>query len=191
MKLEDYFKYNENNSPELWNTDLSCYPLSGLNLIPQITNLNPHKILDVGCGYNEFKKYFWNLEGVDLANANADWVGDILDYPANDNTYDVILALGSVNFIDQQTVYKQMKWIANKLKVGGTIFMRVNPSNPPSSTILNQFYAWSIEDIYKVGEENNLQIVDNSIHFENRIKSDLIRGGNNFSNLRLYWKYTK
>jgi len=191
MILQEYFKFNENNLPEIWNTDLNCYPISGFALVPEIANLNPNKILDVGCGYNEFKTHFPNLEGIDLANTNADWVGDILDYPAEDNTYDVILALGSINFIDKQTVYKQMTWIANKLKVGGTIFIRVNPSNPPSSAITNQFYAWTIEDIYKVAEENNLQIVNNSIQFENRIKSEFIRGGDDFSNLRLYWKYTK
>jgi cyclopropane fatty-acyl-phospholipid synthase-like methyltransferase len=194
MKLHEYYKYNENNSPEVWNTDLDCYPLSGLSIIPDIVKLNPNRILDVGCGYNEFKKYFENLEGIDLTNSSADWVGDMLEYPADDNTYDVILALGSVNFIDKETVYKQMSWIADKLKAGGTIFMRVNPSHAPSLAIADQFYLWTIEDIHKVGEENKLQIADNAVLFENRIESDRIRSGNdsdNFSNLRLYWRYIK
>jgi cyclopropane fatty-acyl-phospholipid synthase-like methyltransferase len=193
MELVDYYKYNDNNSPELWNTDLNCYPLSGLAIVSDIMTLKPARILDVGCGYNEFKKYFTNLEGIDLANSKADWLGDILDYPAADNTYDVILALGSVNFIDKETVHKHMSWISNKLKVGGTIFMRVNPSYPPSSAISDKFYIWTIEDIYQVAVQNNLQILNNSVMFENRIESDLIRSGNNdnFSNLRLYWRYVK
>ena len=193
MTLTEYYKYNKSNLPELWNTDLNCYPLSGLAIIPDIMALKPNRILDVGCGYNEFKKYFSNLEGIDLANINADWVGDILDYPALDNTYDVILALGSINFIDKQTVHKQMSWIADKLKVGGSIFMRVNPSYPPSSAISDKFYTWTIEDIHQVAIQNNLQILNNSVMFESRIESDLIRTGNNdnFSNLRLYWRYTK
>jgi cyclopropane fatty-acyl-phospholipid synthase-like methyltransferase len=193
MNIIDYFKSNPENLPELWNTDLSCYPISGINLVEDIKLHPKDKILDVGCGYNEFKSYFPQIEGVDLANENADWVGDILDYSASNNSYDIILALGSINFISKQLVYEQMSWISSKLKPNGVIYMRVNPSFSPSSQIKDQFYSWTLEDIYQVALDNNLSIVDDSIKIEHRIPSEYIRKGNDdkLSNVRLFWKYKK
>jgi cyclopropane fatty-acyl-phospholipid synthase-like methyltransferase len=193
MRIEEYFQKNIDNDLNLWNTDLNCYPISGINLVEDI-KLHPNdKILDVGCGYNEFKSYFPQIEGVDLSNENADWVGDILDYPASDNSYDIILALGSINFISKQLVYEQMSWISSKLKPNGIIYMRANPSFSPSSQIKDQFYSWTLEDIYQVSLDNNLSIVDDSIKIEHRIPSEYIRKGNDdkLSIVRLFWKYKK
>jgi hypothetical protein len=191
-KLIDYFESNDENKLEKWQTDLNCYPISGYSLIPKIKEVNPQKIIDVGCGYNEFKKHIPNIIGVDIVNKNADYVMDIIDYPCVDNSVDVILALGSINFGTKDTIEKQVKWISSKLKTGGLAFFRVNPSAPPSKSIEDFFYKWNIETIYELSKKFNLEISENRIEVEERLNSPFIRNyTNNFENVRLFFTYIK
>jgi hypothetical protein len=189
--LIEYFKNNPTNDLEYWNTDLNCYHISGFAILPDILKLNPQKILDLGCGYNEFKRYIPNLIGIDFANENADIVDDFMNYECEDNSIDVMLALGSINFGNHELVDKQMEWMTKKLRRGGKMFIRVNPAEAPDDSIGKQFYIWTIKDIYDFSIKYNLEIEDNNIKLEDRIPSELIRGGSGFANCKLYWKYIK
>jgi len=40
---------------EVWQPETKKYKYSGLGIIDEINALNPSNVLDVGCGYNEFK----------------------------------------------------------------------------------------------------------------------------------------
>jgi len=189
--LVDYFKCNPNNNLDYWNTDLNCYHISGFAILPDILKLNPKNILDLGCGYNDFKKYIPHLVGIDFANDCADFKQDFLEYKCKDNSQDVILALGSINFINLETVSKQVEYIHKKLKPGGTAFIRVNPAKAPDDSIVSNFYAWSIEDIYNFTSKHNFSIKDNIIKFEDRLPSDKLRGAQGFPNVKLYWQWIK
>jgi SAM-dependent methyltransferase len=189
--LVDYFKDNPSNDKDYWNTDLNCYHISGFAIIPDIMKLNPKTILDLGCGYNEFKRYFPQLVGVDFSNRHADVICDFVEYECPDNSQDVILALGSINFISIDIVSKQVDYIHRKLRPGGTAFIRVNPAQAPDDSIDNIFYAWSIEDIYNFTSKYNFTIKDNIIKYENRIPSAKLRGAQGFANVKLYWEWVK
>ena len=63
--LEKYFS-------EVWQSRTKKYKYSGLTLIDEINNLNPNAVLDVGCGFNEFKGKIHNLIGIDPYNNKAD-----------------------------------------------------------------------------------------------------------------------
>ena len=190
-QLVEYFKPNPTNDQDFWNTDLNCYHISGFAILPDIFALNPETILDLGCGYNEFKKYFPHLIGIDLANDHADVVSDFLDYECEDESVDVMLALGSINFGTQELVEKQIAWMTRKLKKGGTMFIRVNPAQAPDESIQEKFYIWTVEDIYNFSVKYNLKIKDNTLKLEDRIPSEYIRGGPGFANCKLYWQYVK
>jgi SAM-dependent methyltransferase len=189
--LVDYFKDNPTNDLDYWNTDLNCYHLSGFAILPDIMKLNPKTILDLGCGYNEFKRYFPQLVGIDFANSCADVVDDFLNYDCPDNSQDVILALGSINFVDLETVTQNVDYIHRKLKPGGTAFIRVNPAQAPDDSITEKFYAWSIEDIYNFTTKYNFIIRDNIIRYEDRLPSEKLRGAEGFPNIKLYWQWIK
>lgn len=192
MTIAEYFSSNPDNKPEYWHTDLNCYHISGFAILPDIIKLKPNKILDLGCGYNEFKQYFPNtLIGIDITNAAADHVMDFLEYPCEDNSVDVILALGSINFGSRELVEKQVEWIARKLKPGGQAFIRVNPAEAPDDCITERFYIWKVEDIYDFSIKFNLDIFEDTLKLEDRIPSPLIRGGPGFANVKLYWRYVK
>jgi SAM-dependent methyltransferase len=153
--------------------------------------LNPKTLLDLGCGYNEFKRYFPQLVGIDFANSCADVVDDFLNYDCPDNSQDVILALGSINFVDLETVTKQVDYIHRKLRPGGTAFIRVNPAQAPDDSITEKFYAWGMEDIYNFTTKYNFTIRDNIIHYEDRLPSEKLRGAEGFPNIKLYWQWIK
>jgi SAM-dependent methyltransferase len=189
--LVDYFKDNPTNDLDYWNTDLNCYHLSGFAILPDIIKLNPKTLLDLGCGYNEFKRYFPQLVGIDFANSCADVVDDFLNYDCPDNSQDVILALGSINFVDLETVTQHVDYIHRKLKPGGTAFIRVNPAQAPDDSITEKFYAWSIEDIYNFTTKYNFTIRDNIIRYEDRLPSEKLRGAEGFPNIKLYWQWIK
>jgi hypothetical protein len=69
---------------------------SGLKLIEEVNALNPRSVLDIGCGYNEFKGKIRNLTGIDPYNDRADYKISIMDFRSNEK-FDVILCLGSVS----------------------------------------------------------------------------------------------
>lgn len=189
--LIEYFKPNPDNDLDYWNTDLNCYHLSGFAILPDIMKLQPQSLLDLGCGYNEFKRYFPQLVGIDFANTAADVVDDFVNYDCPDNSQDVILALGSINFVDLETVTQQVDYIHRKLRPGGTAFIRVNPAQAPDDSITERFYAWSIEDIYNFTTQYNFTIRDNIIHYEDRLPSEKLRGAEGFPNIKLYWQWIK
>ena len=72
-----------------WQNDMKKWKYSGLALIDEVNNLHPRAVLDVGCGYNEFKNQIPNLIGVDPYNKNADIQLPILEYKS-DKKFDVI-----------------------------------------------------------------------------------------------------
>ena len=71
--LEEYFS-------KIWQPQTKKYKYSGLNMVDEINTLEPSSVLDLGCGYNEFKGKIHNLTGVDPYNERADIKSKILEY---------------------------------------------------------------------------------------------------------------
>ena len=66
MRQDDLNKYFSTT----WRSNLAQYEYSGYALIDKV---KPEElVLDVGCGFNEFKQHIPNLVGVDPANDLAD-----------------------------------------------------------------------------------------------------------------------
>ena len=70
--LENYFS-------KVWQPKTKKYKYSGLSIIDEVNKLRPRSVLDLGCGYNEFKGKISNLVGVDPYNTKADVQSSILD----------------------------------------------------------------------------------------------------------------
>ena len=134
---------------------------SGLALIDEVNNLKPRAVLDVGCGYNEFKGKIDNLIGIDPYNDLADFETGTLDYKT-DEKFDVILCLGSVNFGTRDKIIAEIKKCVELLADGGTMFFRVNPGvqhdKPEAKWI--EFFAWNVPFIIELSNMFNLDILD-------------------------------
>ena len=144
-----------------WQNDMKKWKYSGLALIDEVNSLKPRAVLDVGCGYNEFKGKIDNLIGIDPYNDLADFKTGTLDYKTDDK-FDVILCLGSVNFGNRDKIIAEMEKCVELLADGGTMFFRVNPGvqhdKPEAKWI--EFYAWNVPFIIELSNMFNLDILD-------------------------------
>ena len=109
-----------------WQNDMKKWKYSGLALIDEVNNLKPRAVLDVGCGYNEFKGKIDNLIGIDPYNDEADLKVSTLEYKTNQK-FDAILCLGSVNFGNRDKIIAEVSRCVHLLADSGIMFFRVNP----------------------------------------------------------------
>tara|TARA_R100001079_G_C4437090_1_gene146960 strand:- start:310 stop:975 length:666 start_codon:yes stop_codon:yes gene_type:complete len=144
-----------------WQNDMKKWKYSGLALIDEVNNLKPRAVLDVGCGYNEFKGRINNIIGIDPYNKNADLQVGTLEYKT-DQKFDVILCLGSVNFGSRDKITAEVERCERLLADGGTMFFRVNPGLPHDKPEADwiEFYAWNVPFIIELSEKFNLKILD-------------------------------
>lgn len=144
-----------------WQNDMKKWKYSGLALIDEVNSLKPRAVLDVGCGYNEFKGKIDNLIGIDPYNDLADFKTGTLDY-RTDEKFDVILCLGSVNFGNRDKIIAEMEKCVELLADRGTMFFRVNPGvqhdKPEAKWI--EFYAWNVPFIIELSNMFDLDILD-------------------------------
>ena len=144
-----------------WQNDMKKWKYSGLALIDEVNSLKPRAVLDVGCGYNEFKGKINNLIGIDPYNNLADHEVGTLEY-RTDQKFDVILCLGSVNFGSRDKIIAEVSRCVNLLAEGGTMFFRVNPGaqhdKPEADWI--EFFAWNVPFIIELSNMFNLDILD-------------------------------
>ena len=164
--MEEYVQYIDNQCldayfSKIWQPDMKKWKYSGLKLIDEVNALNPRSVLDVGCGYNEFKGKIQNLTGIDPYNDRADYKISIMDFRSNEK-FDVILCLGSVNFGSQDKITAEIAKTVHLLEEGGTIFFRVNPgvSHDTKESRWIEFFAWNVPFIIELAEKFNLKVLD-------------------------------
>ena len=144
-----------------WENDIKKWKYSGLALVDEVNSLKPRAVLDVGCGYNEFRGKINNLTGIDPYNERADLLVSTLDYKT-DQKFDVMLCLGSINFGDRDKIIAEVGRCVNLLADGGTMFFRVNPGvqhNKPEAKWI-EFFAWNVPFIIELSEIFNLKVLD-------------------------------
>ena len=117
--MEKYFS-------EVWQPETKKYKYSGLSIIDDVNALNPYNVLDIGCGYNEFKGKIQNLTGIDPYNERADHMIRTLDYQT-DIKYDVAICLGSINFGSTDKIITELQKAVSLTKKGGILIFRANP----------------------------------------------------------------
>lgn len=164
--INEYVTYIDNKCllkyfSNIWQPDMKKWKYSGLKLIDEVNDLNPRSVLDVGCGYNEFKGKIQNLTGIDPYNDRADYKISILDFKPNQK-FDVILCLGSINFGSSEKITAEIAKAVLLLEDQGTMFFRVNPGvphdNPESQWI--EFFAWNVPFIIDLAEKFKLKVLD-------------------------------
>lgn len=152
--LELYFS-------KIWQPDMKKWKYSGLKLVDEVNALRPRSVLDVGCGYNEFRGKIHNLTGIDPYNDRADHKISIMDFKPN-RRFDVILCLGSINFGSRDKITAEIAKTVLLLEQGGTMFFRVNPGmnhdRPEARWI--EFFAWNVPFIIELARQLDLKVLD-------------------------------
>jgi SAM-dependent methyltransferase len=143
---------------EIWRPNTDVYMYSGWVLADEINQQNPKAVLDVGCGYNQFKNRINNLVGIDPFNNCADFMVDILDYNVPDR-YDHIMALGSINFGTLDDIEIRLKKCIDLLADGGKIYVRANPGHPWKNGPWVDIFPWSFEVAHSLAQKHNLKLL--------------------------------
>ena len=168
-------RYTHRFFKEIWKPRTGDYEHTGWSLVDEINQLNPERVLDVGCGYNPFKGRIHNLIGIDPYNDAADYEVDILDYKVRPESHDVIIALGSINFNSKDEIEERFAHCVSLLKPGGRFFIRANPGIPHKTGPWVDIFPWTFEVVNEFAETYNLNL--------DTFKRD--------ANDRLYFVYTK
>jgi len=144
-----------------WQNDMKKWKYSGVALIDEVNSLHPRAVLDVGCGYNEFKGRINNLTGIDPYNEKADLRVSTLDYKT-EQKFDVILCLGSINFGDRDKIIAEVGRCVNLLEDNGMMFFRVNPGvqHDKPEAFWIEFFSWNVPFIIELAGIFNLTILD-------------------------------
>ena len=117
--LKNYFS-------KVWQPETKKFKYSGLAIIDEVNAMNPDNVIDIGCGYNEFKGKIKNLIGIDPYNDRADIDVHTLDYKP-DIKFDVAICLGSINFGSSDKILAELENVVSMVKSGGMLYFRVNP----------------------------------------------------------------
>lgn len=168
-------RYTHRFFAEIWKPRTGDYEYTGWNLVDEINKQNPQAVLDVGCGYHPFKGRINNLIGIDPYNNCADYEVDILEYKVKPESYDVIIALGSINFNSKDEIEERFAHCVSLLAPIGKFYLRGNSGEAHKTGPYVDIFPWSFEVANEFAEKYNLKL--------ETFKKD--------ANNRLYFVYTK
>lgn len=143
---------------EVWRPRTEKYQYTGWPLVDMINKHKPEKVLDVGCGYNQFKERIPNLTGIDPYNNCADYMVDILDYRVEPENYDAIICLGSINFNSQEDIEVRIAQCVELLAPGGRMYFRANPGIDHKNGPWVEIFPWSFEKCYEIAKKFELSV---------------------------------
>lgn len=152
--LEKYFS-------TVWQPQTKKYKYSGLSIIDEVNALHPLSVLDLGCGYNEFKGKINNLIGIDPYNTKADVKSAILDY-ASAEPFDVLICLGSINFGSVDKIYNELEHAVKLTKKDGLLYFRANPGTQHTALEATwiEFFGWTSEFIINSADKLGCSILE-------------------------------
>ena len=166
--LNNYFRNN-------WKPNWDKFKYSGWTLLDKIDK-DAH-ILDIGCGYNDLKKHFPNLYGIDPYNSNSDQEIAFENYKPH-KQFDVFLALGSLNFGTQKDLDKQIKHLYDITKKNDIIYWRQNPGltdHPWQGVEEIVFFPWSEKWNVHYCDKYSFELKEMKQDNGNRLYSEWIR----------------
>lgn len=132
---------------EIWKPNLDRYQFSGWEVADRVNQMAPKKVLDIGCGYNLLKDKIPNLIGIDPYNSAADYMVSLDEFVSDDKSFDVILALGSLNFGSVADISAQFNKTITLLKSGGLLILRLNPGQQWNTAPYVDIFPWSFETV--------------------------------------------
>ena len=143
---------------EVWRPHTEKYQYTGWPLVDTVNKHKPNAVLDVGCGYNQFKERIPNLIGIDPYNNQADYMVDILDYKVEPASYEAIICLGSINFNSQEDIESRIARCVELLAPGGRMYFRANPGIDHQHGPWVEIFPWSFEKCYEIAKKFDLEV---------------------------------
>lgn len=168
LELNEYFSTQ-------WVSNINQYQYSGIALVNKI--YPNERVIDIGCGFNEFKSRIPNIVGIDPANDRADYKCTIEEFKSIDK-FDVAFCLGSINFGNESNICNQISCVIDCLRPTARIYWRCNPGyadhgNDECKNI--EFYPWTIEEHIRLSELFGFKLITACWDNNNRIYAEWSR----------------
>lgn len=129
----------------IWKPRTEVFEFTGHQLVEEVMRHDPKRVLDIGCGYNQFKSMFpVPVIGIDAYNKAADYMVDILEY-TDYQLYDAMLCLGSINFNSFEDILIRLEAAARFLAPGGRWYFRANPGIQQEQAPWMELFPWSFD----------------------------------------------
>lgn len=144
----------------VWQPRTDVYQYSGWNIVDEINKMDPKAVLDVGCGYNQFKPRIKNLVGIDKYNNSADYMVDILDYHVEPESYDAVIVFGSINFGTYEDVSARFKKVFELTAPGGKVYVRANPGESHKNGPWIEIFNWDFKSAHSIATENGVNLLN-------------------------------
>jgi SAM-dependent methyltransferase len=155
-RLNDQYMYRFFG--EIWKPKIDSYQYSGWRVVDEINRQDPKAVLDFGCGYNPFKGRIKNLIGIDPFNNCADYMVDILDFNVEPESFDHIIAFGSLNFNSRDEIDVRFKKLTELLMPNGKLYFRANPGILWPDGPYVDIFPWTFEIAYDLANKHNLRL---------------------------------
>jgi len=152
-------KYSNRFFGEIWRPHTDDYNYTGWTLVEEVNSHDFKNVLDVGCGYNQFKNRILNLTGIDPYNNCADYMVDILEYANPGAKHDCIIALGSINFNSRNDIESRFAKCVDLLDRNGYMYFRVNPGIAHKNGPYIEIFPWAFEVVKEFELKYNLRLL--------------------------------
>lgn len=144
---------------EIWKPNTEKYQYTGWSIVEEINKQNPKSVLDFGCGFNQFKGRVSNLIGIDPYNNCADYMVDVLDFKVENESFDHIIAFGSLNFNSRDEIDLRFRKLVELLMPMGKIYFRANPGISWPNGPYVDIFPWDFETVYELSKKYNLNLI--------------------------------
>jgi len=141
-----------------WVSRLADYKYSNHSIAYKIAT--HERVIDVGCGNNEFRGKITNLTGIDIINNKADIITDIESYQPNE-LFNVALCLGSIQYGTHADMVRQITKVVSLLTPECRIYWRTNTGvRDHKNEMVNiiPYYPWTIETHNKLATQFGFNI---------------------------------
>jgi trans-aconitate methyltransferase len=169
-------------NPETWWGDAYQENAGLEEMYARVNALDPTLVIDAGCGRNKHKEHIKNLIGIDASPfPEVDINCPILEATFQPNCADVVLALGSVQFISREYIIENMEKLISWVKPGGLIEMRVLVHDKTAKDWIEQYdqqgvkFPWDAELREYITNQYNLKYLIDPWTYQATAPIDVIK----------------
>jgi hypothetical protein len=130
----------------------SVFSLVPFYYISYLTQHNPTKIYDIGCGWNIFKKYIPNIIGIagekpDTMDYHGDEYGWVDERYIQDHQgyFESAFSINSLHFVHLTHIRQRVLDIVSMIAPGGRLFLSLNLAR--MIEVDPKFNGWSMQDV--------------------------------------------
>ena len=139
-------------------------------------------VIDAGCGHNRYRQYFNNYVGIDSSiKSKADILTPILEATFEEGCADLVMAIGSIQYVNEEYCLTNFDQVASWVKLGGQLLFRIRSAECVAAHQARgskmRHSPWTDDMISHVVAKHNLKIDHyqefNSLKVPDRIRDKL------------------